>query len=165
MIRIAVSGHQARPGIDWKWTAFEIEAVLRHYQPIRQAFTSLAVGSDQVFAREALALDIPVSAVIPMIGYERFFTGSDLESYEALLEHCNVIRLDGSGDDDKSFLDAGRYVVDSSDLLVAIWDGQRANGLGGTANIVAYCIELGRTVVHINPLLRTVRTINEALFL
>lgn len=156
MIRIGVSGHQARSDINWKWTSSEIKAALRHYQPVGQAFTSLAVGSDQVFAREAIALGIPVNAVIPMAGYENFFKGSGLASYESLLVHCNVIRLDGGENDEKSFLNAGRYVVDNSDLLIAIWDGKPANGLGGTADIVDYCLALGQTVVHINPILRTV---------
>jgi len=160
MIRIGVSGHQARSGIDWIWTSSEIKTVLQCYLKVGEAFTSLAVGSDQVFAREALALGIPVNAVIPMIGYERFFTGSGLASYESLLLHCNVIVLEGGENDEKSFLNAGRYIVDSSDLVVAIWDGQPANGPGGTADIVDYCMELGRKVVHINPLLRTVDTIN-----
>jgi hypothetical protein len=32
----------------------------------------------------------------------------------------------------------GRWVVDHSDVLVAVWDGDRSRGKGATAEIVAY---------------------------
>jgi hypothetical protein len=32
-------------------------------------------------------------------------------------------------------------VVEASELLVAVWDGEPARGLGGTADVVAYARE------------------------
>jgi hypothetical protein len=33
-------------------------------------------------------------------------------------------------------MDAGLRMLDEIDLLVAVWDGQRARGFGGTAQVV-----------------------------
>ncbi len=46
---------------------------------------------------------------------------------------------------------AGRAVADRSDLLLAVWDGAPAAGLGGTADIVRYAEERGKAVEIIWP--------------
>ncbi|MEY2438480.1 MAG: hypothetical protein QOF97_3316, partial [Acidimicrobiaceae bacterium] len=38
---------------------------------------------------------------------------------------------------------AGRAVVETSDVLVALWDGGASRGRGGTAEMVAYARERG----------------------
>ena len=159
MTRIGISGHQSRPGIDWEWTGDRITDVLIERAPIARAFSCLAAGSDQIFAQRVLAVDIPVTAVIPLPRYERFFKEENLAAYEALLARCEAILLPGSDDSQRAFFDAGLYVVDSVDLLVAVWDGRPAAGLGGTADVVGYCISRKRPVIHINPIDRTVCTV------
>ena len=42
-------------------------------------------------------------------------------------------------------------MVDTSRVLVAVWDGQSARGLGGTADVVAYARERGKPVTVIWP--------------
>lgn len=158
-VRIGVSGHQSRPGIDWAWTAACIRDVFTHRGPVSRAFTSLAVGSDQVFAREALRMGVPVTAVIPMLDYERCFGPDDLPDYRELLGCCEVVQLDGAASDEDAFFAAGRQVADSCDLLIAIWDGKPAAGFGGTADVVNYCLESGRSIVHIDPIVRSMRTL------
>jgi hypothetical protein len=44
---------------------------------------------------------------------------------------------------------AGRYVVDRSDAIIALWDGEPARGQGGTAAIVAYARKRGVPLVWI----------------
>lgn len=158
-LRVGVSGHQSRRGLDWAWTAACIRDVLTQQGLVSRAFTSLAVGSDQIFAREALALRIPVTAVIPMPGYERCFKPADRSAYRDLLGQCEVLQLERADSDEQAFFTAGRQVADSCDLLVAVWDGKPAVGLGGTADIVDYCLKTGRSVVHIDPIARTVRAL------
>jgi hypothetical protein len=161
-MRIAVSGHQARPGIDWTWTGAAIRQAFERHAPVERAFTSLAAGSDQVFARQALALGIPVTAVLPFPDYARCFQGSGLAAYEDLLRRCSVVTLPAGASDEHGFLEAGRQVADRADLLVAVWDGHPAAGPGGTADIVRYCVDAGRAVLHIDPLGRSVRSLGPA---
>lgn len=148
---MGVSGHQARTGLDWDWTAERVREQLAQHSPVAGAYTSLAVGTDQLFAREALAVNVSVTVVIPMENYERTFGEEDLVFYRELLARCSIVQLESPGTDEEAFFAAGRLVVDSSDLLVAVWDGKPAAGLGGTADVVSYCRQTGRTVVHIDP--------------
>ena len=48
----------------------------------------------------------------------------------------------------RPFLRAGRRVVDLSDRLFAVWDGEKARGVGGTAEIVDYARASGKPVTH-----------------
>jgi hypothetical protein len=38
----------------------------------------------------------------------------------------------------ESFMQASRLMINSADLLWAVWDGAPARGYGGTADVVAY---------------------------
>jgi hypothetical protein len=36
-------------------------------------------------------------------------------------------------------------------VLIALWDGKKANGVGGTGDVVAYAKEQRKPILHINP--------------
>ena len=44
----------------------------------------------------------------------------------------------------------GKKVVDACEILIAIWDGKPSRGNGGTAEIVNYALEQGRTILRID---------------
>ncbi len=46
--------------------------------------------------------------------------------------------------------DVGRFVVDHSDVLIALWDGHPAHGKGGTAEIVEYAKKNGCPLYIVN---------------
>jgi hypothetical protein len=50
---------------------------------------------------------------------------------------------------------AGRAVVDGSDVLLALWDGEVSRGQGGTAEVVEYARARGVTV-EVIPVRRAV---------
>ena len=52
---------------------------------------------------------------------------------------------------DRAYEQAGRYVVEHSDALIAVWDGLPAQGRGGTAEIVAWGQGLGKAVIRVWP--------------
>lgn len=164
-LRLGVTGHQSRPGIDWLWTAQRIRAALLGEGEggggrASRAFTSLAMGSDQLFAREALALGVPVTAVIPMPDYARCFAPEDRAVYEALLTRCGLLQLEGEGAAQDSFFAAGRRVAEDCEFLVAVWDGKPAAGFGGTGDVVAWALEVGRPVLHLDPVARIERRLD-----
>lgn len=115
--------------------------------------TALAEGSDQVFAEVVLALGGKVIAVVPSRGYiDTFMTHEAKDRYVRLLSEAEeVIKLPYEHPTERAFLAAGREVVDRSSLLLAVWDGQSAGGLGGTADIVAYARERGLPTIVIWP--------------
>ena len=43
----------------------------------------------------------------------------------------------------------GLYVLEHCDFLIALWDGAATRGRGGTAEIIALALEIGKPVCHI----------------
>lgn len=156
-MRVGITGHQARKGIDWSWVERSLRAELASIRRVSEAWSSLAAGSDQVFAQAAFELSIPVTAVIPLPGYEKFFEGDTLAAYRQLLRRCKVVNLDWKGDEERAFYEAGKYIVQHVNILMAVWDGEEAEGLGGTADIVSVAHNSGKSVLHLNPISETIR--------
>ncbi|MFJ6024340.1 hypothetical protein ACIQC9_07075 [Brevundimonas sp. NPDC092305] len=125
--------------------------------PFTEALTSLAVGSDQLFAKACLGAGIPVTAIIPLPDYDRFFTGDGLKAYRRLLDHSQPIQLAGAVDPETAFLEAGLHVANRSDLLILVWDGEPAAGRGGVGDIADHARNHGIPFLHLNPITRTTR--------
>ena len=155
-MRVGVTGHQERKGIEWEWVGRAFREELVRLTDVAEGWTSLAVGTDQVFASVCLDLSIPITAVIPMPDYERSFSQSALNAYRSLLRASRIVQLEGAVTDEEAFYKAGHTVVDNCDLLFALWDGLSSRGKGGTADIVRYATTISRPVRWINPFERTV---------
>ncbi len=48
-----------------------------------------------------------------------------------------------------------------ADLMVAVWNGRPAAGLGGTADIVKYALNSGKPVLHLDPESRTTEMLHK----
>ena len=147
---VGITGHQKRDGIDWNWVGEAIRHQLIDLSAT-SCLSSLAEGTDQCFAKVARALGIPVTAVVPLDDYERFFSPQGLAEYSTLLQNSGMISLRFAGDPEHAFLNAGRYIVDHCDVLLAVWDGHHAEGLGGTGDIVQYARAQRTKTFHLNP--------------
>lgn len=101
---------------------------------------SLAIGADRIFAHSVLAVGGELHAVIPSVGYEQTFgDDADRTAYNALLtlaRHQHTLPFHAPSEN--AYLAAGRAVADNSDILIAVWDGRPAGGVGGTADVVHY---------------------------
>lgn len=152
MTRVGVTGHQDREGIDWPWVRRSLRDALVTYSAT-EALTSLAQGTDQLFAEVALELDIPVRAVVPLGAYESYFEDSEtLANYRRLLGRSRRTDLELHFPPERAFFEAGKFIVDECRVLLAVWDGKPAEGLGGTADIVSYARGRGRLIVWLDPL-------------
>jgi len=114
----------------------------------------LADGADRFVAKIFLELQKEhegLSLVVPMpFGQERYMEDFDEASKEEFLDFLNkadtvfaVKRVSESG-----YVDVGRYVVDESDVLLALWDGTYNGKLGGTGDVVEYAKTMGKELVH-----------------
>lgn len=149
---LGVTGHQVLPAAVLAPIMSELREALSQTGTNPTGVSSLAAGTDQLFAREVLAAGGQLQAVLPCQGYGATFHGPDQASYRHLLEQAeNVETLPFSEPSEEAFYAAGRRVVDLCDLLLAVWDGQPARGLGGTADVVAYARQSGREVRVIWP--------------
>ena len=110
--------------------------------------SALAEGADRLAAREAIRLGAELDVVLPFPreDYEKDFPDA-VADFRELLSMARVFTLDGFRDggaaQTESYEAAGRFVVGNCDLLLAVWDGARARGRGGTAEIVSYAIRVG----------------------
>lgn len=158
LLIVGVSGHQEL-GDDsaWDWVRNQITVFLKGLPRPLVGITCLAIGADQMFAEIVIKLGGQIHAVIPFEGYERTFEReADLDNYRRLKSvAAHVETLGPSPTDEEAYLCAGKTVVDRSELLVAVWDGHSAHGLGGTGDIVQYAMAVGKRLVQLNPVKRT----------
>lgn len=121
-----------------------------------EALSPLAVGADQLFARLALIRGYRLIAPLPLPLelYRRDFCRERGGEFERLLLSAaewyslpfggwpsqpgrEDVAVPGLARDGR-YEAVGRHVVKRSDLLVALWDGQRNGKQGGTGEIVAF---------------------------
>ncbi|MCX6277998.1 MAG: hypothetical protein NT004_07860 [Bacteroidetes bacterium] len=125
-----------------------------------QVISSLAKGADRIVARAAIdKLDAILEAVFPfpVDKYkEDFKHPDDLGEFNGLFEKAtNYQALHDPSFNTMSACEegyelAGKDVVDSCEILIAVWNGQPARGKGGTAEIVEYACSIKRLVLWIN---------------
>ena len=145
---LGITGHQAIPSSVRDFVESAIRDVLRDAEAPLCAVTSLAAGADQLFAAELVRIGGRLHVIVPSRNYERTFASEDdLESFRLLLKAAQTVtRLDYSQPSEEAFLAAGRSVVDNCEVLIAVWDGKPAKGLGGTADVVGYAQDMGKPV-------------------
>jgi hypothetical protein len=118
--------------------------------------SSLAEGSDRIVAEAGLAAGFELEVILP---FGRAEYGNDFETpasrarFEHLLARASTV-FELSGDADErppAYEAAGLFMLAKLDLLIAIWDGERAAGIGGTAQIVGRAMADGIPIMWIDP--------------
>ena len=163
MKRIGITGHQRLSSpADWQWVEEAMKNILASLSGELAGFTSLAIGADQIFAELILRLGGELTVIVPFAEYEEKFTeGVDRNGYKRLLAQAATVEvLHSTGSNREAYFKAGKQVVHRSELLIAVWDGKPAAGLGGTADVVGYARKCGKPMVHIDPVNRTVNESN-----
>jgi hypothetical protein len=134
--------------------------------PLRfTAVSALAQGADQLVADEVMRLPDPMlHVVIPLHldDYTEGWTPPGLSCFAGLLAKCrNPVALRTERLDStlpateltrrrhEAYAEAGRYVVEHCDVLIAIWDPTRSGKPGGTEEAVAYARRRRRPVIRI----------------
>ena len=117
--------------------------------PNIRVVSPLAEGADRIVAAAGAKLGAELYFPLPFAKatYERDFDSEGLEEFRQVLGKGNVFELDGDRDDPtarvESYQAIGRFVVGCSDILIAIWNGKAARGIGGSTEIVSYAIQSG----------------------
>jgi len=157
-MKAGITGHQDIGGkeiVDWVYGS--LLKIIKDYN-IDEGLTSLAIGADQLFAEALVELKIGFTAVIPCDLYENTFSNKvDLENYHTLCALAKkIINQDFPIPSEKAFFEAGKRIVESTDILIAVWDGHKARGIGGTGDIVSYAVSTNRSVVHIDIIAKSI---------
>jgi hypothetical protein len=159
-MKVGITGHQNLSFAESDWLKEELEIEIKQMK-IEEAFSCLAIGADQIFARVILANNISLVAITPCKKYEQTFDDNRIELYKSLLKQAtNEIMLDFESPSEEAFYEAGKTVVNKSDVVFAFWNSLPSKGLGGTADIVSIAKKLNKKIIHLNPINKTKNYIN-----
>lgn len=121
--------------------------------PLLRVVSALAEGSDRIVALVARAAGFELQVLLPYsaASYASEFVDSRsrAEFQELLAAATAVYTLDGTPREGEAYERVGYAVLEQSDVLIAIWDGNDAAGRGGTAHIVHRAAEHGIPVVWV----------------
>jgi hypothetical protein len=141
-LTIGVTGHRFLAELDKVSAGIDralarIEATFAPWQ--WTVLSALADGADQLVTRRLLArhpAQLIVLLPMPLDDYlEDIYSP---ERFRGLLaQAAGTIPLPSAPTRDQAYAALGRYLAAHCDLLLAVWDGRRAQGPGGTSEIVA----------------------------
>jgi hypothetical protein len=147
MTTVGVTGHRQLPEMARTHAEQTIASMLRGLAAPVVGLSSLAEGADQIFADVLLRGGGTLHAVLPCWGYAGTFGEIGRQNYQRLLGAArSVTTLAYAKPSEEAFDAAGQYIAEPCDLLIAVWDGQPAQGKGGTADAVAHARRLGRQI-------------------
>ncbi|MBE3011701.1 hypothetical protein IL992_21210 [Microbispora sp. NEAU-D428] len=127
---MAVTGHRDLDPETESLVDAEVRRFLREYAPHVVGISCLALGADQIFAAAVLDLGGVLEAVVPAREYGE-------GAFRALLAGASEIRrLPFERASPEAYAAANDLLIETADLLVAVWDGLPARGSGGTAEAV-----------------------------
>jgi hypothetical protein len=118
--------------------------------------TALAEGADRLVAHRAIAMreDTQLFVLLPL-KMEDYL--DDFVSLTSKAEFLNLLEMadeafepEGVNTKEQAYWETGKKIVEHCDVLVAIWDGQAAQGDGGTGGIVELAREYGRPLAWIH---------------
>ncbi len=136
--------------------AAQSKAVFAKTAPQARLVTALADGADTIAAKAALAAGWRVDACLPFARWmyeEDFALGEARDQFTALLRAMSAtFALPGTRAEETAAYEAvGRTILDQSDIIIALWDGDAARGRGGTSQVVAEAVARHIPVIHIDP--------------
>ncbi|HYQ00978.1 MAG TPA: hypothetical protein VER96_20050 [Polyangiaceae bacterium] len=120
--------------------------------------SSLAAGSDQIFAEVVLQSGGTLEVVRPFPSYRDRIEGEeDRRVYDRLLAAARRVDdvTEAFASNDEAYLLAGKQVVERSQLMIAVWDGEEQLRVGSTAHIVHFARERRCPVIVLDPIQRT----------
>ena len=66
------------------------------------------------------------------------------------MPRTSIVALPGARSDPvDAYVHVGKALIDAADIMVAIWDGGKGNGPGGTAHVVELALQSSVPVIHI----------------
>ena len=122
--------------------------------PELRAISALAEGADRLCAEAALAQGYRLDCPLPFaadIYMADFAEGPSREAFRALCGRADrILELPGDrANEPAAYAMAGSAILGSADILIAIWDGKGSGGRGGTGEVVANALAMGKPVIHV----------------
>lgn len=154
MTRIGITGHSNLTVESASWVADALRAELAaHAGDGLVGVSCLARGADQLFARLVLELGGALEVVLPAADYRgRKVKPDNAAAFDDLIgQATTVCTLPFETSNRDSYLAASEHVLSTVELMVAVWDGQPADGHGGTGDVVERARARGLPVTVVWP--------------
>lgn len=116
-------------------------------------FSALAEGTDQLVA--IIALDLKIELCVPLPKslnhyMEDFLSDEGIESFEDILSTAiEIISLSSTDETQDAYEGLGKYLVEHSDVLLAVWNGVYNQNKGGTGEVVKHALKSGLLIYWI----------------
>lgn len=152
-MRIGVTGHSNLAPEALPVVAEALARALTEFGEPLVGVSCLARGADQVFARVVLDLGGQLEVILPAADYrDRKVKPDNASEFDELVGRAATARtLPFEQSSREAYLAASEAVLSAADRIVAVWDGQPANGHGGTGDVVAAARGRGVPVTVVWP--------------
>lgn len=158
MTKIGITGHRFLREIEKINRGIDdaLQIVEDHFPEPFILFSSLAEGADRLVVSQALdrweSARLVISLPLPVAEYiNDFESESSTNTFLDLMSNAvDVLKPPDASRRDQAYALAGQRILDLSDVLIAIWDGQLPQGEGGTGEIVALAREREHPIVWIH---------------
>jgi len=163
MIRIGAIGH--RFFYDDHTTEFVTKQCISILQQAKESYenvvaiSAIAEGADMLFAEVASLLDIPLEIVRPFQDYI-----TDFKTAHAKNRYLNLrktarkeIKLLHTKRSEDAYFEAMQWVIQESDMSIAVWDGRENAGKASTASTVKELIRKKRNWIHLDVMYKRIK--------
>jgi hypothetical protein len=151
-MRIGITGHRDLTPRTVELVLAEFAAELARAAAPPTCNSCLAEGADQLFAQAVLSYGGRLDAIVPSQDYRDHMSPDAQGEFDRLLTAAyRVTRLPYPESNPAAHMAASLVLVERTDLLLAVWDGQPARSFAGTADVVAYARQLGVPVNVVWP--------------
>lgn len=164
MLKIGITGHRTLMNVED--VRDDIRTSLRYFMQIDKdivGISAIATGADTLFAQEIEKVNGDLKIILPFNADEYtkdFGTPDSLREFERLKKmYKNDLKINSEALPEQPdarnelYLANGKRIADEADILLAVWDGKDAAGIGGTGDIVNYAKKLNKEV-HIIKAIR-----------
>ena len=165
---VAFTGHRPRK-FPWRYDELDprcvaLKAVLTEQitaladAGITQFLSGMAEGTDVWSALSVLALQeknpkVKLHCILPCREQADKWAASSQDLYHSILERADSIVYVSRAYHKNCMLERNRFLVDHASALLAVYNGERR---GGTAATMRYAQKLGREIIVIDPITRSV---------
>ncbi len=133
----------------------------QHPNSLLRFMSPLAEGSDQLGAQVALALGFKLIVPLPMEqkNYLENFDENSKQMFQDMLLQANehfIIKCHQCLSKEDYYLNVGKYLIQNSNLLLVLWDGEYSDKIGGTGYIMEHIHKLKATSFSLEKILHLI---------
>jgi hypothetical protein len=152
-VRIGITGHSNLTPDSVPLVAEALRDVLGRAGEPLVGVSCLARGADQVFARVVLESGGELEVVLPAEDYRERKVKPDnrVEFTELIDKASSVTTMPYPQSNRDAYLATSEQVLSTVDAMIAVWDGQPADGRGSTGDVVNVARERGIAVTVVWP--------------